>query len=338
MEAAFHKGIQSLDISALGLSLNEDLSGVENSELEKCIEVPTDRRFFELIELMRRGYSIAQLQEKTKIDFLYLTILNNLLLTEQNLKSETLNKQLLLEAKKYRFEDQVIAELSGLAEEDIVAMRLNDGIKPSYKMVDTCAGEFVAATNYVYSTYYGDNEIQPLEGEKKALIIGAGPIRIGQGVEFDYSGVKAIKRLQEKGFKTIMVNNNPETVSTDFETADRLYFEPITKESVLSIIQHESIDTVLVQFGGQTALNLAPILEAEGIILLGTSAEIIDSLEDRDRFYQLLDTLMIPHVKGDICHTKHEADASSQRINVSTPLPPFLCNRRKRDGKGGNSE
>jgi carbamoyl-phosphate synthase large subunit len=320
LEAAFQKAIQSLDIAVQGLSLKEKMSAITDDILLEAIETPTDIRFFQLVELMRRGHSMEKLHAKTKIDFLFLSLLNNLMTIEKKLRQEPIKAELLEQAKKYRFEDREIAELSGCEESEITALRAEQGIKPSFKMVDTCAGEFEAITNYAYSTYHGENEIKPLEGAKKALIIGSGPIRIGQGVEFDYSAVKANQRLQKHGYKTIIVNNNPETVSTDYETADRLYFEPVTLESVLSIIRHEGIDTVLVQFGGQTALNLAPVLEESGVHLLGITSEKIDAVEDRDRFYQLLDELSIPRVKGDICNSKAEALEVAKDLHF-----PILC-------------
>jgi carbamoyl-phosphate synthase large subunit len=320
LEAAFQKAIQSLDISAAGLSIKEDLAGALDESLLEAICTPTDIRFFQLVELLRRGHSIGELHTKTEIDFLFLSVLKNLMNIEIELIEGPLEANLLLKAKKYRFEDRDIARLSGCEESEVTVLRESHGIKPSFKMVDTCAGEFEAVTNYAYSTYYGENEIQPLKGKKKALIIGSGPIRIGQGVEFDYSAVKANKRLQEHGYKTIIINNNPETVSTDYETADRLYFEPITRESILSIIEHEGIDTVLVQFGGQTALNLAPLLEEKGVHLLGITSDTIDAVEDRDRFYQLLDKLSIPRVKGDICRSKTEALEMAKDLHF-----PLLC-------------
>ncbi|KML07996.1 carbamoyl phosphate synthase large subunit [Rossellomorea marisflavi] len=315
MEAAFHKAVQSLDISSQGLEFKGE---VTDGELLQRIGVATDLRFFELLELMRRGYSVSELHEKTEIDSLFLGVLQHLVETESSLKNGNLDEHLYKQAKEQRFEDDKILALSGKSPELVASWK--EVLKPVFKMVDTCAGEFEAVTNYVYSTYYGENEIEPLEGEKKVLIIGAGPIRIGQGVEFDYSAVKAIQRLKEHGYTTITVNNNPETVSTDYETADRLYFEPITKESILAIIAHESIDAVIVQFGGQTALNLARDLEEHGVELLGTSFDTIDHLEDRERFYDLLDQLDIPHVKGDICHSRSEA------IQVAKTLTyPLLC-------------
>ncbi|WP_175986615.1 carbamoyl phosphate synthase large subunit [Bacillus sp. Marseille-Q1617] len=320
LEAAFQKAIQSLDIGAGGLSLKEELSSFTDDDLLEAIVTPTDLRFFQLVELLRRGHGMKELHARTEIDFLFLSLLQNLLAVEEKLIEGPLNEDLLEQAKKYRFEDCEIARLSGIAESEVTALRKQFGISPSFKMVDTCAGEFEAITNYAYSTYYGENEIQPLDGGKKALIIGSGPIRIGQGVEFDYSAVKANQRLQKHGYKTIIVNNNPETVSTDYETADRLYFEPVTLESVLAIIEHEGIDTVLVQFGGQTALNLAPLLEEEGVRLLGINSDTIDAVEDRDRFYQLLDGLSVPRVDGDICHSKAEALKVAKNLHF-----PILC-------------
>ncbi|MGG4166743.1 carbamoyl phosphate synthase large subunit [Rossellomorea vietnamensis] len=318
LEAAFQKALQSLDLSIE--SIYGGMSDLSMEDLEKKIGTPTDSRFFELMELLRRGDSIDSLHDVTGIDKLFLSVMNNLIFMEKKLQNNAFNAKLLKEAKELRFEDKTIAGLTGMTEASITDLRMKEGIVPVFKMVDTCAGEFEAITNYAYSTYYGVNEILPLPGEKKVLIIGAGPIRIGQGVEFDYSAVKAIQRLKEHGYTTIMVNNNPETVSTDYETADRLYFEPITKEAVLAIIKHEKVDEVLIQFGGQTALNLAGMLEGEGITLLGTSSDIIDTVEDRDRFYQLLDGYGIPRVKGDICHSKEEA------MHVAGNLAfPLLC-------------
>ncbi|WP_226671688.1 carbamoyl phosphate synthase large subunit [Rossellomorea aquimaris] len=318
LEAAFQKAIQSLDMSVE--NIYRRLSDVTVRDLEEKIEVPTDSRFFELMELLRRGSSVAVLHEKTGIDKLFLSVMNNLVSVEKGLQGMPFTSELLKKAKEFRFEDKVIAGYTGKSEADITTMRVEEGIVPAFKMVDTCAGEFEAITNYAYSTYYGSNEIKPLAGEKKVLIVGAGPIRIGQGVEFDYSAVKAIQRLKEHGYTTLMVNNNPETVSTDYETADRLYFEPITFESVMSIIEHENVDAVLVQFGGQTALNLAGVLEEAGVKLLGTSNDKIDTVEDRERFYQLLDDGEIPRVKGEICHSREEA------LQVARHLAfPLLC-------------
>ncbi|MCA1059810.1 carbamoyl phosphate synthase large subunit [Rossellomorea aquimaris] len=318
LEAAFQKAIQSLDISVE--NIYKGLSELSAQDLERKVGTPTDSRFFELMELLRRGHSIVDLHGKTGIDELFLSVMSHLVSVEKKLQSTPLTPELLKEAKEFRFEDQSIAGFTGKSEAEIVTMRVKEEMVPVFKMVDTCAGEFEAITNYAYSTYYGTNEIGPLAGEKKVLIIGAGPIRIGQGVEFDYSAVKAIQCLKEHGYTTIMVNNNPETVSTDYETADRLYFEPITVESVLSIIHHEKVDSVLVQFGGQTALNLAGKLEEAGVPLLGTSADTIDRVEDRERFYQLLDDGGIPRVKGEICHSREEA------LQVARHLAfPLLC-------------
>ncbi len=318
LEAAFQKALQSLDLSLE--TIKAEMTEVASEELEKRIASPTDLRFFELMELFRRGHSIHDLHGNTGIDRLFLSILQNVVSMEEMLRESLLTPLMLKEAKECRFEDHTIAAFTGNSVETVQKMRAGHGIFPAYKMVDTCAGEFEAITNYAYSTYYGNNEIQPLQGKKKVLIIGAGPIRIGQGVEFDYSAVKAIQRLKEHGYTTIMVNNNPETVSTDYETADRLYFEPITEESILSIIGHEKIESVLVQFGGQTALNLADVLEGKGVRLLGTSSDIIDRVEDRERFYQFLDDVKIPRVKGDICHSKEEA------LQVAGHLAfPLLC-------------
>ncbi|MCA1064321.1 carbamoyl phosphate synthase large subunit [Rossellomorea aquimaris] len=318
LEAAFQKALQSLDLSVA--NIERELAGLSYEELEQGIKIPTDRRYFELLELLRRGCSVSVLHEKTGIDQLFLSVMDHVVSMEKKIRGSELTAALLKEAKAFRFDNGTIAGLTGKTEAEIERMMVEQGVFPSFKMVDTCAGEFEAVTNYAYSTYYGDNELQPLEGEKKVLIVGAGPIRIGQGVEFDYSAVKAIQRLKLHGYTTIMVNNNPETVSTDYETADRLYFEPITEESILSIIRHESVDAVMVQFGGQTALNLADVLETKGVQLLGISSRIIERVEDREQFYQFLDELTIPRVKGDICHSNEEALQVARHLTF-----PLLC-------------
>ncbi len=217
----------------------------------------------------------------------------------------------------------MIASLTGKTEEDIRALRKKSGIVPSFKIVDTCAAEFDAKTNYFYSTYLGESDGDISRKEKKrALIIGSGPIRIGQGVEFDYSAVHGVLTLQKLGYETIMINNNPETVSTDYEIADRLYFEPLTTEHILNVAEHENIDFAIVQFGGQTAINAAEPLEKAGIPLLGTSFETLDALEDRDLFYQLLDDLDLKHAKGETAYSKEEATEKASRIGYPVLIRP----------------
>ncbi|MBN9654583.1 carbamoyl phosphate synthase large subunit [Halobacillus sp. GSS1] len=309
LEGAFQKAVQSLDTN---------IPNIQNpwDHLEK----PTDLRYFAILHLLRQGESWETINENTKIDRFFLQVLKNLVDLEKCLQQETLDEELLRKVKVCGFSDQEIARLAGISEKEVQKKREDFGILRQFKLVDTCAAEFEAATNYVYSTFAGVNEIPPLLGKKKALILGSGPIRIGQGVEFDYSAVKAIQSLQNQGWTTIMVNNNPETVSTDYETADRLYFEPIQKEIITSIVDHEDIDLVFTSFGGQTAINLAAELEAEGLPLAGVGTDVLDALEDRDKFYAALNDLNIPYVSGTTCHTKNEALKAAEHYSF-----PILC-------------
>ncbi|WP_079528796.1 carbamoyl phosphate synthase large subunit [Halobacillus hunanensis] len=314
LEGAFQKALASLD---------QSIPELDPTQLKTHLTQPTDLRYFAILDLLRQGETIEQIHKETAIDLFFLSILQNLVKIENKLKActtETLSEELLQLAKVYGFTDASIAKLVQTSESTITQKRLGYHLYPSYKMVDTCAAEFEAATNYVYATYSGVNEIDPLPSAKKALIVGAGPIRIGQGVEFDYSAVKAIETLKELGWSTIMINNNPETVSTDYETADRLYFEPITKEIIEAIVEHEQIDQVYTQFGGQTAINLAAQLEEAGIPLAGVSVDTIAQLEDREQFYSMLKSLDIPHIPGAVCHTFDEA-----MFAASSYTYPLLC-------------
>ncbi|MGI8313593.1 carbamoyl phosphate synthase large subunit [Halobacillus mangrovi] len=312
LEGAFQKAVQSLDTKPPAIT-----------NAEEHLTKPTDLRYFAILSELRAGKTIEEIHNVTGIDLFFLDVLMNMINLEKSLSKfslDTLQVEVLKQAKVYGFSDSTIASLIGESEAEVENLRKIHQIHPSYKMVDTCAAEFEAATNYVYGTYAGENEIEPLEATKKALIIGSGPIRIGQGVEFDYSAVKAIESLQGLGWTTVMVNNNPETVSTDYETADRLYFEPITKEVIASIVQHENIDLVFTQFGGQTGINIAEELAAAKIPLAGVSADTLADLEDRDRFYTALNQLDIPHVQGSTCYTKEEAIRAADEYNY-----PLLC-------------
>ncbi|WP_281658853.1 carbamoyl phosphate synthase large subunit [Halobacillus sp. Cin3] len=310
MEGAFQKAVQSLDTK---------IPEVDNHWYH--LHQPTDLRFFAIYDLIRKGTSMDKIHQETQIDPLFLQVIRHLVDTEMALGTEGLSQPLLHQAKVYGFLDDHIAALAGCTTADVEEARREYDIQRSFKLVDTCAAEFEAATNYVYSTFAGMNEIAPLPSKgKKALILGSGPIRIGQGVEFDYSAVKAIESLQKQGWTTIMINNNPETVSTDYETADRLYFEPIQKEIIASIVEHESIDLVFPQFGGQTAINLAEDLEKAGLPLAGVRADVLDALEDRDKFYAALKKLGIPHVAGTTCHSKQEALEAADSYTF-----PLLC-------------
>lgn len=309
LEGAFQKAVQSLDTKVPVIT-----------DPWEHLKQPTDLRYFAILDLLRKGETVGSIHSHTNIDLFFLQVMKNIITLEKRLTTEPLNDSLIQQAKVYGFLDNQIANLCGSSEEEVLEKRKSQNVKRHFKVVDTCAAEFEAATNYVYSTFAGVNEIEALESKKKALILGAGPIRIGQGVEFDYSAVKAIQSLQKQGWTTIMVNNNPETVSTDYETADRLYFEPIQKEIIRSIVDHEQVDAVFTQFGGQTAINLAAELEAEGIPLAGVSTEVLDALEDRDKFYDALKMLGVPHVSGTTCHTKKEAWEAAETYEF-----PILC-------------
>ncbi|WP_147533228.1 carbamoyl phosphate synthase large subunit [Bacillus marasmi] len=307
LERSLFKAIHSLEID------NEDLilPSLQNNTVEELKEMmlgQTDERLFVIFELIRRGVGIQEIHQQTKIDLFYLTRFNKLIELEKEIavtNNETVTKEALQLYKNKGFGDQFLAGQWGITESDVRKLRKEMGILPAYKMVDTCAAEFHSVSNYYYSSYSGENEQSP-SNKQKVLIIGSGPIRIGQGIEFDYCSVHGVLALKDENIETIMINNNPETVSTDFATADKLYFEPLTIESVLNVMEAEEINDVIVQLGGQTALNLADKLEALGVNLLGTSSEMIDLLEDRERFYQLLDELEIPRVRGDIANNEAE--------------------------------
>lgn len=324
LEAALQKACDSLELDNIGTHLPE-LAGLTSDAVIELMKTTDDRRFFAVMELIRRGMNIKEIHQMTEIDHYFLSSFKQIVDLEQQVKyqtSSTFDVDLLAKVKEKGFSDRTIANLIGTSEANVRKLRLDNGIKASYKYVDTCAAEFEARTNYFYSTYFGENEQPTLSNKKKILIIGSGPIRIGQGIEFDYSAVHGIKALKKLGYEAIMINNNPETVSTDFETADRLYFEPITLEHVLNIVESEKIDSVIVQYGGQTAINLAAQLEAAGVPLLGTNTETLDALEDRDKFYQLLDELSIPHAVGLTANNAEEAINGANEIGFPILLRP----------------
>lgn len=321
MEGALQKAVESLELSNIGLYLPK-LKHQDTAELMKRLKKADDERFFVIMELLRRNISIEDIHEHTRIDFYFLSVFEHLIQLENNLKEAELDDKLLKTLKHYGFSDRSIAYWKNASEHEIRSLRKEWQIQSVFKMVDTCAAEFAARTNYFYSTYLGENEAIPKKGKKKALVIGSGPIRIGQGVEFDYSAVHCIQTLQKIGYEAIMINNNPETVSTDYETADRLYFEPLTVEHILNVIENEQIDVTIVQFGGQTAINLAEKLEKAGVTLLGTSSEILDVLEDRKKFYQLLDETNIPHIKGTMAFDAQDAIVQSEGLQFPILLRP----------------
>lgn len=298
-ESALLKGIRSLETGRFCL-FDEDYISYETEELMERVKEADDERLFILSELLRRNIDIETLYKITMIDKFFLYKIKSIVEDEEFLKGitqEKLNKDILYKLKKKGFSDKGIAKLLNCNVNDIYNLRKQWGIKASYKMVDTCGGEFDAVTPYYYSTYEEFDEVD-VSDKEKVLVVGSGPIRIGQGIEFDYASVHCILALKRLGIETIIVNNNPETVSTDFNIADKLYFEPLTEEDVLNIIEKEKPKGVILQFGGQTAIKLAKFLKEKGINILGTSSEQIDVAEDREKFDELLEKLNIKRPRG----------------------------------------
>ncbi len=306
-EAALQKAIRSLEFSSRSL-LWEDPKWERGANIDSYPLEPSDLRLWAIMAALRRGISAEELSEHTKIDLWFTTKLQNIVDMEKQLLSQPLTPELLQKAKRLGFSDEQIGTLADRLTEQVRQLRHSWNIRPVYKMVDTCAAEFDASTPYFYSTYEQENEAKPLQGNK-AVVIGSGPIRIGQGIEFDYCSVHSAWALQESGYKSIMVNSNPETVSTDFDTSDRLYFEALDEESLRDILENEGGQPIsqssgnapppsIVQFGGQTAINLAEPLFRSGMPLLGSSAEAIDLAEDRRRFENFLNGLGIPQPPG----------------------------------------
>ncbi len=298
-EAAFLKGIRSLEIGQHSLE-HKVAKKRTVAELKARIQKPDDERIFDMAELLRRGYLKRQLTKLTGMDIFFIEKFEWIVRQEELLKTlklKDLNEENMRNWKKKGFSDKGISELMGVNIDDIVAKRKELGIKPVYKMVDTCAAEFEAVSSYYYSTYDIYDEVE-VSDKRKVMVIGSGPIRIGQGIEFDYCTVHSILALQELGIETIIVNNNPETVSTDFNTADKLYFEPLTTEDVMAIIDKEKPEGVILQFGGQTAIKLAKDLDRLGVKIIGTSAKMIDEAEDREKFDVIMDKLGIKKPNG----------------------------------------
>ncbi|MFC4557041.1 carbamoyl-phosphate synthase large subunit [Virgibacillus kekensis] len=295
-EESFLKGVRSLDSGSGEFFLNS-LIDVTMDELKVRLQKPDDERLFVLAEVIRRGIDTEEIFELTKIDRFYLIKLKRLIDLETELAEHKTSADLLKTAKELGFSDGHIARLWNMTEDDVYTLRMDQKIEPVYKMVDTCAAEFESETPYFYSTFEDENEsIQ--SDRKKILVLGSGPIRIGQGIEFDYATVHSVLAIKEMGYEAIIMNNNPETVSTDFSISDKLYFEPLTLEDVMHVINLEQPEGVIVQFGGQTAINLADGLERRGVKILGTDLEAIDQAEDRDKFELLLDDLDLLRPKG----------------------------------------
>nr|WP_144919546.1 carbamoyl phosphate synthase large subunit [Paenibacillus bovis] len=322
-EGGVQKAIDSLELKTNGLQLLS-LKDCNVPELWEKIKEKTDERIFVIFEMLRKGVTIDEIHEETKIDYFFLHSFASLIELEKEISfksMDTVDEDEMLLYKEKGFSDRYLASVWNVSELEVREYRKSLNVHAVYKTVDTCAAEFESHTNYYYSTYFGENE-QVKTTQKKVLMIGSGPIRIGQGIEFDYCSVHGVYAMQEENIETIMINNNPETVSTDFATADRLYFEPLTLEYVLNVIEAEGIDDVIVQFGGQTAINLAKGLEEYGVNLLGTSFDVLDQLEDRDRFYQLLQELEIPHVPGAIAENKLQLEECAEKIGFPILIRP----------------
>ena len=311
-EGALMKAIRSLEQHVDSL-MSYDFTGLTEEELTEELKIVDDMRIWRIAEAVRRGISYETIHAVTKIDLWFIDKLAILVEMEQALASKELTEELLREAKRIEFPDNVIARLTGKREEDIRELRREWGITAAYKMVDTCAAEFAAATPYYYSVYGGENEADGKSDKKKVLVLGSGPIRIGQGIEFDFCSVHCTWAFKKEGYETIIINNNPETVSTDFDIADKLYFEPLTPEDVENVVNIEKPDGAVVQFGGQTAIKLTEALMKMGVKILGTSAEDVDAAEDRELFDKILEECHIPRPQG---HTVYTADEAIRVANT----------------------
>ncbi len=322
-EAALLKGVRSLEIGAYGLR-SKTVSQWGEMEVEQCLKEATDERLFAIAEAFRRGMMVEEVAELSRVDPWFLRKIKNIVDLEQEIRqagAEGITDELVARAKKTGFSDHEMADLLGIAEREMRERRQALNLIPPYKMVDTCAAEFEAVTPYYYSTYETECEVEVAE-KPRVIVIGAGPIRIGQGIEFDYCTVHAVWALREEGYQSIIINSNPETVSTDFDTSDKLYFEPITEEDVLHIIAREQPEGVVVQFGGQTAINLAGVFHENGVRLLGTDFEGIDIAEDRDRFERLLRELDIAKPAGRGVASVEEAVRTAGEIGYPVLVRP----------------
>ena len=320
-EGALMKAIRSLEQHVDSL-MSYDFSALSREELLEELEVVDDRRIWKIAEAIRKGITYEEIHDITMIDVWFIDKIAILVEMEQRLKEHTLTPELLKEAKRIEFPDNVIAELTGKDEEEILKMRHENGIVAAYKMVDTCAAEFAAETPYYYSVYGSFNEAEENHDRKKVLVLGSGPIRIGQGIEFDFCSVHCTWAFEKAGYETIIVNNNPETVSTDFDIADKLYFEPLTPEDVKGIVDLEKPDGAVVQFGGQTAIKLTESLMKMGVPILGTSAENVDAAEDRELFDEILEQCQIPRPTGGTVFTAEEAKEVANRLGYPVLVRP----------------
>ena len=320
-EGALMKAIRSLEQHVDSL-LSYDFTALSREELLRQLEVVDDRRIWVIAEAVRRGISYEEIHAITKIDLWFIDKIAILTEMEEALKNRELTAELLKEAKRIEFPDSVIARLTGRTEEEIRELRYENGITASYKMVDTCAAEFAASTPYYYSVFGSENEAESSGDRKKVLVLGSGPIRIGQGIEFDFCSVHCTWAFSKEGYETIIINNNPETVSTDFDIADKLYFEPLTPEDVENVVRLEKPDGAVVQFGGQTAIKLTEALMKMGVPILGTSAENVDAAEDRELFDEILEQCGIPRPKGHTVFTAEEAKKAAGELGYPVLVRP----------------
>ena len=332
-EGALMKAIRSLE-QHVDCLMSYDFTHLTDDQLDEMLHRVDDRRIWVIAEALRRGVSYERIHDITKIDIWFIDKLAVIVEMENALKAageavkagtpapEALSEDLLREAKRIEFPDNVISRLTGIPQDQVKALRYERGIRAAYKMVDTCAAEFAAETPYYYSIFDGENEAAASHDRKKVLVLGSGPIRIGQGIEFDFCSVHSTWAFSREGYETIIVNNNPETVSTDFDIADKLYFEPFTPEDVESIVDVEKPDGAVVQFGGQTAIKLTEALIKMGVPILGTAAEDVDAAEDRERFDEILEKCQIPRTAGETVFTAEEAKAAAHRLGYPVLVRP----------------
>mgnify|MGYP000191544803 CR=1 FL=1 len=319
-EEALLKGIRSLEIKRSHIFM-ESAVDLSAEELKEKILCQDDDRIFYIAQALRKGTTLKEIHNLTQIDYWFLYKISNIIEMEQQIKLNDLSFELMRKAKSIGFSDAAIAMLKDVSVSQVAERRKELSISPVYKMVDTCAGEFEANTPYFYSTYGEENESRP-SNEKSILVLGSGPIRIGQGVEFDCATVHAVKALKQMGYTTIVINNNPETVSTDYDTSDRLYFEPLTFEDVMAVVDIEKPKGVIVQFGGQTPLKLANQLEAAGVPIIGTSPDAIDEAEDRERFQKLIDKLSLVQPPSKTVRTQEQAVVAADNIGFPLVVRP----------------
>lgn len=320
-EGALMKAIRSLEQHVDSLIVNY-YEGFTDEDIKDELQKVDDRRIFLIAEAIRRGITPEYIHSITKIDEWFIDKIERLVRCELRLKNEELTRELLFEAKRMEFPDKVIAKLTGKTEKEIYDCRIKENIIAGFKMVDTCAAEFEAVTPYYYSCFDGENENTSVTDKKKVLVLGSGPIRIGQGIEFDFCSVHCVWAFSKAGYETIIINNNPETVSTDFDIADKLYFEPLTPEDVRNVVELEKPYGAVVQFGGQTAIGLTKALMEMGVKILGTSAEDVDAAEDREIFDNILNETGIPRASGGTVFTADEAVEVANRLGYPVLVRP----------------